>query len=130
MQKRQIVFGISLLLMIGFIIPTSSAQDFQVTPIQLKQTNILFNRLEEFEVRDSLNLQALNFQSQLISNLKSKDSLNKVVIVELDEQIFQLDSINYELEIQNDKLCRKNKGLAYYSGGSTVVCLILLLILL
>lgn len=130
MKRKLIVFGISLLMMIGSIIPTSSAQDFQVTPLQLKQTNILFNHLEELEIQDSLNTVLITFYKELISNLECKDSLNQHKVTELNSQINRMtDSIN-NLENSNKKVTKQRNIVAYWAGGSTGLCLILLTILL
>lgn len=130
MKRKLIVFGISLLMMIGSIIPTSSAQDFQVTPLQLKQTNILFNHLEELEIQDSLNTVLITFYKELISDLEYKDSLNQHKVTELNGQINRMtDSIN-NLENSNKKVTKQRNIVAYWAGGSTGLCLILLTILL
>ena len=130
MKRKLIVFGISLLMMIGSIIPTSSAQDFQVTPLQLKQTNILFNHLEELEIQDSLNTVLITFYKELISDLEYKDSLNQYKVVELNSQINRMTVSINNLENSNKKVTKQRNIVAYWAGGSTGLCLILLTILL
>ena len=131
-MKKLIVFGISLLMMIGSIIPTSSAQDFQVTPVQLKQTNILFNQLEYLEKQDSLNNQLITYYVDWTSKLEEKDSLRQSNIVELNNQISSMNESIVSLKDDNAKLT-KQKEIATYcavGGGITTICLILLLALL
>lgn len=130
MKRKLIVFGISLLMMIGSIIPTSSAQDFQVTPLQLKQTNILFNHLEELEIQDSLNTVLITFYKELISDLEYKDSLNQYKVMELNSQINRMTVSINNLENSNKKVTKQRNIVAYWAGGSTGLCLILLTILL
>lgn len=130
MKRKLIVFGISLLMMIGSIIPTSSAQDFQVTPLQLKQTNILFNHLEELEIQDSLNTVLITFYKELISDLECKDSLNQYKVMELNSQINRMTVSINNLENSNKKVTKQRNIVAYWAGGSTGLCLILLTILL
>lgn len=130
MKRKLIVFGISLLMMIGSIIPTSSAQDFQVTLLQLKQTNILFNHLEELEIQDSLNTVLITFYKELISDLEYKDSLNQYKVVELNSQINRMTVSINNLENSNKKVTKQRNIVAYWAGGSTGLCLILLTILL
>ena len=130
MKRKLIVFGINLLMMIGSIIPTSSAQDFQVTPLQLKQTNILFNHLEELEIQDSLNTVLITFYKELISDLECKDSLNQHKVMELNSQINRMIVSINNLENSNKKVTKQRNIVAYWAGGSTGLCLILLTILL
>lgn len=130
MKRKLIVFGISLLMMIGSIIPTSSAQDFQVTPLQLKQTNILFNHLEELEIQDSLNTVLITFYKELISDLEYKDSLNQYKVMELNSQINRMTVSINNLENSNKKVTKQRNIVTYLAGGSTGLCLILLTILL
>lgn len=130
MKRKLIVFGINLLMMIGSIIPTSSAQNFQVTPLQLKQTNILFNHLEELEIQDSLNTVLITFYKELISDLEYKDSLNQYKVMELNSQINRMTVSINNLENSNKKVTKQRNIVAYWAGGSTGLCLILLTILL
>jgi hypothetical protein len=131
-MRKLIVFGISLLMMIGSIIPNSSAQDFRVTPVQLKQTNILFNQLEYLEKQDSLNNQLITYYVDWTSKLEEKDSLRQSSIVELNKQISSMDNSINILKEDNAKLSKEKEIATYFAigGGVTTICLILLLALL
>ena len=131
-MRKLILFGISLLMMIGSIIPTSSAQDFQVTPVQLKQTNILFNQLEYLEKQDSLNNQLITYYVDWTNKLEQKDSLRQSSIVELNKQISSMDNSITILKDNNAKLSKQKEIATYFAigGGVTTICLILLLALL
>lgn len=130
MKRKLILFGISLLLMIGAIIPSSSAQDFQLTPTQLKQTNILLNRLEELEIQDSLNQQLIIYYDSIVKEYQwiklMDDEAMKVMHDDLDNML----NTNKELEENNSKLRKQRNGLTYYAGGSTLLCIVLLIIAL
>lgn len=119
-------------MMIGSIIPISSAQDFQVTPVQLKQTNILFNQLEYLEKQDSLNNQLITYYVDWTSKLEQKDSLRQSSIVELNKQISSMDNSITILKDNNAKLSKQKEIATYFAigGGVTTICLILLLALL
>ena len=132
MKRKLIVFGISLLMMIGSIIPSSSAQDFQVTPLQLKQTNILFNQLESLEIQDSLNVKLIDYYIDWVGKLEEKDSLKQSSIVELNKQVSSMNNSIIGLQKDNAKLSEQKKIATYFAigGGVTTVCLILLLALL
>ena len=127
MKRKLIAYGISLLMMIGIIIPTSSAQDFRVTALQLKQTNLLFNRLEELEIQDSLNYKAIEFYNELNNKLEEKDSLNICIISELNGQVNRMNNNINDLTNDNNKLQKQRNIATYLSGG---LCLILIVTLL
>lgn len=126
------IFGISLLMMIGITTRISYAQDFQITATQLKQTNILFNELQSLEEQDSVN-------TLIIANL---DSLTKVY----EQQAIVQDSLannqqliikdyqtNYNnLQEQYNKVEKQKKVATGFAtgGGILSVCLLLVLILL
>lgn len=131
-MRKLILFGISLLMMIGTIIPNSSAQDFRVTPVQLKQTNILFNQLEYLEKQDSLNNQLITYYVDWTSKLEEKDSLRQSSVEELNKQISSMDDVITTLKDNNTKLSKQKEIATNFAigGGITSVCLILLLILL
>lgn len=131
-MRKLILFGISLLMMIGIIIPNSSAQDFRVTPVQLKQTNILFNQLEYLEKQDSLNNQLITYYVDWTSKLEEKDSLRQSSVEELNKQISSMDNVIMTLKDNNIKLSKQKEVATNFAigGGITSVCLILLLILL
>lgn len=131
-MRKLILFGISLLMMIGIIIPNSSAQDFRVTPVQLKQTNILFNQLEYLEKQDSLNNQLITYYVDWTSKLEEKDSLRQSSVEELNKQISSMDNVITTLKDNNIKLSKQKEIATNFAigGGITSVCLILLLILL
>lgn len=132
MKRKLIVFGISLLMMIGNIIPSSSAQDFQVTPLQLKQTNILFNRLEGLEIQDSLNTILIQDFQKLTRTLEEKDSVNQLKAAEYDKQAVSMTNTINNLRDDNNKLTKQKQIATYFAvgGGVTSICLILLLALL
>ena len=132
MKRKLIVFGISLLMMIGSIIPSSSAQDFQVTPLQLKQTNILFNRLEGLEIQDSLNTILIQDFQKLTKTLEEKDSVNQLKAEEYDKQAVSMTNTINNLRDDNNKLTKQKQIATYFAvgGGVTSICLILLLALL
>ena len=131
-MRKLILFGISLLMMIGTIIPNSSAQDFRVTPVQLKQTNILFNQLEYLEKQDSLNNQLITYYVDWTNKLEEKDSLRQSSVEELNKQISSMDNVITTLKDNNTKLSKQKEIATNFAigGGITSVCLILLLILL
>lgn len=131
-MRKLILFGISLLMMIGTIIPNSSAQDFQVTPVQLKQTNILFNQLEYLEKQDSLNNQLITYYVDWTSKLEEKDSLRQNSVEELNKQISSMNDVITTLKDNNIKLSKQKEIATNFAigGGITSVCLILLLVLL
>lgn len=131
-MRKLILFGISLLMMIGIIIPNSSAQDFRVTPVQLKQTNILFNQLEYLEKQDSLNNQLITYYVDWTNKLEEKDSLRQSSVEELNKQISSMDNVITTLKDNNIKLSKQKEIATNFAigGGITSVCLILLLILL
>ena len=131
-MRKLILFGISLLMMIGTIIPNSSAQDFRVTPVQLKQTNILFNQLEYLEKQDSLNNQLITYYVDWTSKLEEKDSLRQNSVEELNKQISSMDDVITTLKNNNIKLSKQKEVATNFAigGGITSVCLILLLVLL
>lgn len=131
-MRKLILFGISLLMMIGTIIPNSSAQDFRVTPVQLKQTNILFNQLEYLEKQDSLNNQLITYYVDWTSKLEEKDSLRQNSVEELNKQISSMDDVITTLKDNNIKLSKQKEIATNFAigGGITSVCLILLLVLL
>ena len=131
-MRKLILFGISLLMMIGTIIPNSLAQDFRVTPVQLKQTNILFNQLEYLEKQDSLNNQLITYYVDWTSKLEEKDSLRQSSVEELNKQISSMDDVITTLKDNNIKLSKQKEVATNFAigGGITSVCLILLLILL
>lgn len=130
MKRKKIVFGISLLMMIGIIIPTSLAQDFKVTPLQLKQTNILFNRLEELEIQDSINTELLYTYESIIGTLEEKDSLREEAIVDINNRLRRMNDDIVKMEVQNTTLHKQRKIATYWAGGATGICVILLIILL
>ena len=127
MKRKLIVYGTSLLMMIGIIIPTSLAQDFQVTALQLKQTNLLFNKLEGLEIQDSLNCKAIEFYNDLNNKLEEKDSLNTCIISELNGQVNKMNNNINNLTNDNNKLRKQRNIVTYLSGG---LCLILITTLL
>lgn len=131
-MRKLILFGISLLMMIGTITPNSLAQDFRVTPVQLKQTNILFNQLEYLEKQDSLNNQLITYYVDWTNKLEEKDSLRQSSVEELNKQISSMDNVITTLKDNNAKLSKQKKFATNFAigGGITSVCLILLLILL
>ena len=103
-----------------------------MTPVQLKQTNILFNQLEYLEKQDSLNNQLITYYVDWTSKLEEKDSLRQSSIVELNNQISSMNESIVSLKDDNAKLT-KQKEIATYcavGGGVTTICLILLLALL
>jgi hypothetical protein len=118
MRKKLIVFGISLLMMIGSISSTISGQDFRVTPTQLKQTNIIFNEHKYLLLKDSLN-ERLNIQYDSLVNAYNKH--DSIVVEKL--QYYQ---------VENEKLAKRYKTSKKIAigGGITSVCLLLLLIFL
>ena len=98
-----------------------------MTPLQLKQTNLLFNRLEELEIQDSLNCKAIEFYTELNNKLEEKDSLNICIISELNGQVNRMNSNINDLTNDNNKLQKQRNIVTYLSGG---LCLILIITLL
>jgi molecular chaperone DnaK (HSP70) len=103
-----------------------------VTPVQLKQTNILFNQLEYLEKQDSLNNQLITYYVDWTNKLEEKDSLRQSSVEELNKQISSMDNVITTLKDNNIKLSKQKKIATNFAigGGITSVCLILLLILL
>lgn len=131
-MRKLILFGINLLMMIGIITPSSLAQDFRVTPVQLKQTNILFNQLEYLEKQDSLNNQLITYYVDWTNKLEEKDSLRQSSVEELNKQISSMNNVITILKDDNIKISKQKEVATNFAigGGITSVCLILLLILL
>ena len=98
-----------------------------MTPLQLKQTNLLFNRLEELEIQDSLNYKAIEFYNELNNKLEEKDSLNICIISELNGQVNRMNNNINDLTNDNNKLQKQRNIVTYLSGG---LCLILITTLL
>ena len=103
-----------------------------MTPVQLKQTNILFNQLEYLEKQDSLNNQLITYYVDWTSKLEEKDSLRQSSIIELNKQISSMDNSINTLKSDNAKLSKQKEIATYFAigGGVTSICLILLLALL
>ena len=131
-MKKLIQYGISLLLMMWIISPNSSAQDFQITPAQLKQINILFNKLEYLEKQDSLNNQLITYYVDWTNKLEIKDSLRQSTIKELNKQISSMNTVINNLKSDNNKLFKQKDIATKFAigGGITSICLTILLILL
>ena len=115
-------------MLIGSISQISFAQDFQVTPSQLKQTNILFNELEHLEKQDSLSKILIQDMSKMNKVLQTQDSLHVEGIAILNQVVAQKEESILKLENQYAK---KKKQYKVATGfGATSTCLLLLLILL
>ena len=132
MKKKLRILLISLLMLIGSILQISFAQDFQVTPAQLKQTNLLFNKLEYLEKQDSLSKVLIQDLSQMNKVLQIQDSLHVEGITILNQIVTQKEESILKLENQyanKEKQYKVATGFAI-GGGATSTCLLLLLILL
>ena len=132
MKKKLRILLISLLMLIGSILQISFAQDFQVTPAQLKQTNLLFNKLEYLEKQDSLSKVLIQDLSQINKVLQIQDSLHVDGIAILNQIVAQKEESILKLENQyanKEKQYKVATGFAI-GGGATSTCLLLLLILL
>ena len=132
MKKRLRILLINLLMLIGSISQISFAQDFQVTPSQLKQTNILFNELEHLEKQDSLSKILIQDMSKMNRVLQTQDSLHVEGIAILNQVVAQKEESILKLENQyanKEKQYKVATGFAI-GGGATSTCLLLLLILL
>lgn len=119
-------------MLIGSILQISFAQDFQVTPAQLKQTNLLFNKLEYLEKQDSLSKVLIQDLSQMNKVLQIQDSLHVEGIAILNQIVTQKEESILKLENQyanKEKQYKVATGFAI-GGGATSTCLLLLLILL
>ena len=119
-------------MLIGSISQISFAQDFQVTPSQLKQTNILFNELEHLEKQDSLSKILIQDMSKMNRVLQTQDSLHVEGITILNQVVAQKEESILKLENQyanKEKQYKVATGFAI-GGGATSTCLLLLLILL
>ena len=132
MMRKLMILLTSLLMLIGITTQTSYAQDFQVTPVQLKQTNLLFNKLEHLEKQDSLSKILLDNYSKMNKLLMTQDSLRvqsinvyQSIVADQDETIEALD----KKYAKKEKQCKTATGFAI-GGGATSLCLLLLLILL
>ena len=132
MKKRLRILLINLLMLIGSTSQISFAQDFQVTPSQLKQTNILFNELEHLEKQDSLSKILIQDMSKMNRVLQTQDSLHVEGIAILNQVVAQKEESILKLENQyanKEKQYKVATGFAI-GGGATSTCLLLLLILL
>ena len=98
-----------------------------MTALQLKQTNLLFNKLEELEIQDSLNCKAIKFYTELNNKLEEKDSLNICIISELNGEVNRMNNNINNLTNDNNKLQKQGNIVTYLSGG---LCLILIITLL
>ena len=132
MKRKLIIFLTSLLMLIGSITSTSYAQDFQVTPQQLKQTNLLFNELEHLEKQDSLSQVLISDYQQMNRILTQQDSIRVESIGILNGIVQDKEETIVGLEKQYAKKERQYKTAAGFAigGGATSVCLLLLLIIL
>lgn len=132
MMKKLIILLTSLLMLIGFTTQTSYAQDFQVTPVQLKQTNLLFNQLEYLEKQDSLSKVLIDDYVKMNNLLMFQDSIRveslntyQDIVTAQSETIEALD----EKYAKKERQCKVATNFAI-GGGATSLCLLLLLILL
>ena len=132
MKRKLIIFLTSLLMLIGSITSTSYAQDFQVTPQQLKQTNLLFNELEHLEKQDSLSKILISDYQQMNRILTQQDSIRVESIGILNGIVQDKEETIVGLEKQYAKKERQYKTATGFAigGGATSVCLLLLLIIL
>ena len=132
MKRKLIIFLTSLLMLIGSITSTSYAQDFQVTPQQLKQTNLLFNELEHLEKQDSLSQILISDYQQMNRILTQQDSIRVESIGILNGIVQDKEETIVGLEKQYAKKERQYKTATGFAigGGATSVCLLLLLIIL
>lgn len=132
MKKRLRILLINLLMLIGSILQISFAQDFQVTPLQLKQTNILFNELEHLEKQDSLSKILIQDMSKMNRVLQIQDSLHVEGITILNQVVAQKEESILKLENQYANKKKQYKVATGFAigGGATSTCLLLLLILL
>ena len=132
MKRKLIIFLTSLLMLIGSITSTSYAQDFQVTPQQLKQTNLLFNELEHLEKQDSLSKILISDYQQMNRILTQQDSIRVKSIGILNGIVQDKEETIVGLEKQYAKKERQYKTATGFAigGGATSVCLLLLLIIL
>lgn len=132
MKRKLIIFLTSLLMLIGSITSISYAQDFQVTPQQLKQTNLLFNELEHLEKQDSLSQILINDYQQMNRILTQQDSIRVKSIGILNGIVQDKEETIVGLEKQYAKKERQYKTATGFAigGGATSVCLLLLLIIL
>ena len=119
-------------MLIGSILQISFAQDFQVTPAQLKQTNLLFNKLEYLEKQDSLSKVLIQDLSQMNKVLQTQDSLHVEGIAILNQIVTQKEESILKLENQYANKKKQYKVATGFAigGGATSTCLLLLLILL
>ena len=132
MKKRLRILLINLLMLIGSISQISFAQDFQVTPLQLKQTNILFNELEHLEKQDSLSKILIQDMSKMNRVLQIQDSLHVEGITILNQVVAQKEESILKLENQYANKKKQYKVATGFAigGGAISTCLLLLLILL
>lgn len=132
MKKKLILCGISLLMMIGFTSKTSYAQDFQITSTQLKQTNILFNKLESLEKRDSINNLIIHDLDSLSRVLNKEITVQKALIKEQESYIKGYSEDYEDLLSKYAKEEKQKHTIIGLAAGSGIlnVCLIIAVILL
>ena len=103
-----------------------------MTPLQLKQTNLLFNELEHLEKQDSLSKVLIQDISRMNKVLRVQDSLHVEGITILNQVVAQKEESILKLENQYAKKEKQYKVATGFAigGGATSACLLLLLIVL
>ena len=105
------------MILFGSITLNSYSQDFRVTPLQLKQTNILFNKLEYLENINSCN-------DSIIKLYNSKDSLYQVKDSILTDS---LSTLNKDFNKVNKKYNTSKKIIFGESILAIILCAIVLI---
>jgi hypothetical protein len=130
-EQKLRLFLISLLVMIGSITSTSYAQTFQVTAIQLKQTNLLFNELEYLRKQTVINDSIINIYQKKDSLYQKHDKLLQDKITYAEFKTDSITNVLYNTESKLEKTTKKYKKARNFAiGGSTLsLCLLVLLLL-
>lgn len=102
-----------------------------MTPQQLKQTNILFNSLEYYQHKDSINNELIILYEEQLDDLYLADSIQIDYINELNDRLEQSCLDINELLYERDKINKKKNITTGFGIGSLClnICLALLLLL-
>ena len=122
MMKRLNKFIISLLLMIGSILPNIFAEDFLMDSTQLKETNLIFAEHEYLLKQDSINNELIADYNCLVEQYELNDSL-------LTEELLNCVEENKRANKSIERSKRLSKTFGGLAAGGWGVCIILILVL-
>lgn len=122
MKKKLKKLLINLVILIGCITPNSYAQSFQVTPLQLKQTNLIFNQYDYLTKVDSVNQVLLSKNDSLVRQYEELDSLQIL-------RYNNCEAINSNLVNENSKMKKKVKTATGATIGSCILNIVLIVLI-